>query len=131
MHLSSTGGHGRGDQSGTVIGDVINHGKRQFWGVPGMHYHQGMAAGENTLNALCARLVTRTITSSKGAYDPDTFLRNYVDFMYGAFVFSATQHATSGPHLARTTTRTPSRFTETFSPTGLVAYHPPDAPRCV
>lgn len=40
MHLSSTGGHGRGDQSGTVIGDVINHGKRQFWGVPGMHYHQ-------------------------------------------------------------------------------------------
>ncbi len=27
MTLSSTGGHGRGDQKGRIIGDVINHGK--------------------------------------------------------------------------------------------------------
>jgi hypothetical protein len=45
---------------------VINHGKHKFWGVPGMHYHQGMKAGENTLNALCARVVTRSITSNDG-----------------------------------------------------------------
>lgn len=38
-----------------VIGDVINHGKREFWGVPNMHYHQGFKAGENTLNTLCTR----------------------------------------------------------------------------
>lgn len=55
MALSNTGGHGRGGQQGSIIGDVINHGKKQFWGVKGMHYHQGMAAGDNTLNALCAR----------------------------------------------------------------------------
>lgn len=58
MNLSSTGGHGRGSQKGDLIGDIINHGKKQFWGVSGMHYHQGMAAGENTLNALCARCAT-------------------------------------------------------------------------
>lgn len=31
-----------------------------------MHYHQGMKAGENTLNALCARLVMRSITATDG-----------------------------------------------------------------
>jgi len=36
-------------------GDVINHGKHAFWGKQGVHYHQGMATGDNTLNALCAR----------------------------------------------------------------------------
>jgi hypothetical protein len=55
MHLSNTGGHGRGGQEGRIIGDVICHGKHKFWGVPKVHYHQGMAAGQNTLNALCAR----------------------------------------------------------------------------
>lgn len=40
MPLSSTGGHGRGNQQGRIIGDVINHGKHEFWGVPNMHYHQ-------------------------------------------------------------------------------------------
>ena len=29
--VSHTGGHGRGGQSGRIIGDVINHGKHQFW----------------------------------------------------------------------------------------------------
>jgi hypothetical protein len=55
MNLSNTGGHGRGGQQGSIIGDVINHGKKQFWGRQNVHYHQGMQAGENTLNALCAR----------------------------------------------------------------------------
>ena len=55
MDLSNTGGHGRGGQEGSIIGDVICHGKKQFWGVPGTHYHQGMSPGQNTLNALCTR----------------------------------------------------------------------------
>lgn len=55
MSLSNTGGHGRGGQQGSIIGDVINHGKKKFWGVKGVHYHQGMSAGDNTLNAICAR----------------------------------------------------------------------------
>ncbi|GFH33012.1 uncharacterized protein HaLaN_32321, partial [Haematococcus lacustris] len=63
MSLSNTGGHGRGDQRGRIIGDVINHGKHAFWGRSNVHYHQGMAAGENTLNALCMRLVMRTMAA--------------------------------------------------------------------
>lgn len=80
MSVSNTGGHGRGDQRGRIIGDVINHGKHEFWGKPGVHYHQGMKAGENTLNALCARLMTRTITKAHG-YDPKPALDAYVQFM--------------------------------------------------
>ena len=48
------------------MGDVINHGKHQFWGKPNVHYHQGMKAGENTLNAICARVVLRTIAANAG-----------------------------------------------------------------
>ena len=33
MAVSNTGGHGRGGQSGRIVGDVINHGKHQYWGV--------------------------------------------------------------------------------------------------
>ena len=29
MSVSNTGGHGRGDQRGRIIGDVINHGKHE------------------------------------------------------------------------------------------------------
>lgn len=32
MQLSNTGGAGRGSQTGNIIGDVINHGKKKFWG---------------------------------------------------------------------------------------------------
>lgn len=80
MNLSNTGGHGRGGQSGNIIGDVINHGKKQFWGVPGMHYHQGMKKGENTLNALCARVIMRSITKA-GGYSAPAALSDYVSFM--------------------------------------------------
>jgi len=81
MSLSSTGGHGRGGQEGRIIGDVINHGKHQFWGRANMHYHQGMQAGENTLNSVCARVVMRGITANGGVYDPKRFLSDYVEFM--------------------------------------------------
>eukprot|EP00878_Enallax_costatus_P016108 GHUV01016890.1.p1 GENE.GHUV01016890.1~~GHUV01016890.1.p1 ORF type:complete len:433 (+),score=92.10 GHUV01016890.1:240-1538(+) len=81
MNLSNTGGHGRGGQSSRIIGDVINHGKHEFWGKPGTHYHQGMKAGENTLNALCARIVMRTIAEEGGKYDPSAVLDAYVKFM--------------------------------------------------
>lgn len=81
MNLSNTGGHGRGSNKGTLIGEVILHGKRKFWGPPGVHYHQGMKAGENTLNALCLRVLIRTINNSKGKYDADKFLEDYISFM--------------------------------------------------
>lgn len=31
MNLSSTAGGGRGSDQGSIIGDVINHGKKQYW----------------------------------------------------------------------------------------------------
>ena len=80
MALSNTGGAGRGSQEGSIIGDVINHGKKQYWGVPGVHYHRGMAAGENTLNAVVARLAVRTIVAER-ASAPASFLREYIAFM--------------------------------------------------
>jgi ADP-ribosylglycohydrolase len=39
-----------------------------------------MRAGENTLNAVCARLTTRSITSEK-SYSSSRFLKDYVEFM--------------------------------------------------
>ena len=80
MALSATGGAGRGSQAGSIIGDVINHGKKQYWGVPGVHYHRGLAAGANTLNALVARLLARTLVR-EGREDGDAFLGDYVKFM--------------------------------------------------
>eukprot|EP00951_Prasinocladus_malaysianus_P015143 scaffold115930_cov20-Prasinocladus_malaysianus.AAC.1 len=81
MSLSNTGGHGRGGQAGRIIGDVINHGKHVFWGQPNTHYHRGMRAGENTLNALCARVVVRGMAAQGGIYTSSRFLKDYVQFM--------------------------------------------------
>lgn len=85
MSLHSTSAGGRGTQNPAaakeVVGDIILKGKRQFWGVANQHYHQGLSAGENTLNAHCARLVTRTLILNKGHYDADSFLENYIAFM--------------------------------------------------
>lgn len=80
LEVSNTGGHGRGDQKGDIIGGVILHDKKQFWGQAGIHYHNGMAAGENTLNALVARVLIRSITKT-GGYDPQAFIGDYVKFM--------------------------------------------------
>lgn len=81
MSVSNTGGHGRGGTQGRIIGDVINHGKHERWGKKGVHYHEGMKAGQNTLNALCMRLVVKGITADNGTYSKDTFLKNYISFM--------------------------------------------------
>jgi len=80
MNVASTGGHGRGDQSGNIIGGVILHDKKKFWGKSNVHYHQGMKAGENTLNLLVTRVLIRSITES-GGYNPNKFLEDYVEFM--------------------------------------------------
>jgi hypothetical protein len=64
-----------------IVGDVILKDKRKFWGIPNQHVHQGMTAGENTLNAHCARLVTRALVENAGHYKADTFLDDYIAFM--------------------------------------------------
>ncbi len=84
MSLHSTNAGGRGKQGknaqGEIVGDVILKDKRKFWGVGNQHYHQGMPAGENTLNAWCARLLMRSI-STHGGYDQSCFLQDYISFM--------------------------------------------------
>lgn len=64
-----------------IVGDVILKGKQQFWNQSNQHYHQGMRAGENTLNAHCARMIMRTLAANDGHYDEDLFLDAYIDLM--------------------------------------------------
>ncbi|KAJ1439153.1 ADP-ribosylglycohydrolase-domain-containing protein [Ochromonadaceae sp. CCMP2298] len=81
LNLSNTGGGGRGSDQGDIVGSVILHGKKKFWVRGGNnHYHRGLQAGENTLEAQLARLLTRSITSMGGFSGPD-FLAKYVTFM--------------------------------------------------
>jgi ADP-ribosylglycohydrolase len=82
MSLHSTSQGGRSyltkKKATEVVGDVILKGKRQFWDVKNQHYHQGMKAGENTLNAHCVRVTMRSLSSNQGAYSKETFLENYI-----------------------------------------------------
>ncbi len=80
MPLASTGRAGRGAQDGEVVGGVILKGRKHLWGRPRIHYHHGLAAGDNTLNLLCARVLIRSMNSARG-HDPAAFLRDYVAFM--------------------------------------------------
>jgi ADP-ribosylglycohydrolase len=80
MALANTGKAGRGSQEGDIVGEVILKGKKQHWGQANRHYHQGMQAGDNTLNLLCARVLMRSL-NDKGYYDPSDFLQEYVRFM--------------------------------------------------
>jgi ADP-ribosyl-[dinitrogen reductase] hydrolase len=80
MAVSSTGGAGRGSTAGDVVGRVILHGKKEFWGKSGVHYHRGLKAGDNTLNAVCARVLLRSVVK-EGALAEDAWLRDYVAFM--------------------------------------------------
>ncbi|OYY81107.1 MAG: hypothetical protein B7Y34_04815, partial [Methylophilales bacterium 16-45-9] len=80
MALANTAKAGRGSQDGDIVGNVILKGKKQHWGQANRHYHQGMQAGDNTLNLLCARVLLRSL-SAKGHYDPADFLSEYIRFM--------------------------------------------------
>ncbi len=60
-------------------GDIL-HDQARYWGQRGVHYHQFLAAGENTLNyQLAARLHEQIL--SLGHYDADAWLDLYIDFM--------------------------------------------------
>ena len=84
LHSTRQGGR-RLSQSGNarreIVGDVILKGRQKFWGKSNRHYHHGMQAGENTLNAHCARVLLRTLVASGGCYEKDRFLSDYIEFM--------------------------------------------------
>eukprot|EP00929_Paragymnodinium_shiwhaense_P048508 TRINITY_DN24522_c0_g1_i1.p1 TRINITY_DN24522_c0_g1~~TRINITY_DN24522_c0_g1_i1.p1 ORF type:complete len:325 (+),score=67.11 TRINITY_DN24522_c0_g1_i1:56-1030(+) len=82
MNKSSTGGGGRGSDQGSIIGQVINHGKAQYWTARGAyHYHCTLNKGENTLEAQLVRLVCRSITECQGRFTPDDMRNRYMQFM--------------------------------------------------
>ncbi|MEN8661017.1 MAG: ADP-ribosylglycohydrolase family protein [Lentimonas sp.] len=58
----------------------ILHDQAQFWGQRGVHYHQFLPAGDNTLNFLLGvQLYRSTITA--GVYDADAWLSLYIRLM--------------------------------------------------
>jgi hypothetical protein len=82
LHSTSRGGRGAQRTESSVVGDVILKDRAKYWGQPNMHYHQGMPAGENTLNAWCARHMIQW-TSAHGE-DPmciSDWLEHYERFM--------------------------------------------------
>ncbi len=81
LHSTSKGGRGKQEPSAReIVGDIILKGKRQYWGIANQHYHQGLPAGENTLNAYCARLLIRGV-SDRQNYNAEQFLQDYIAFM--------------------------------------------------
>ena len=45
----------------------ILHDQARYWGQPGIHYHQHLAAGENTLNLQLVRLMLERCTTAREA----------------------------------------------------------------
>ena len=80
MASANTGKAGRGSQHSDIVGNVILKGKKQYWGQANLHYHQGMQAGDNTLNLLCARVLLRSLNTVR-QYDSTDFLQQYIRFM--------------------------------------------------
>ena len=60
-------------------GEIL-HDQARYWGRRGIHYHQFLKAGENTLNVKICRLLIESINQT-GGYDADDFLRKYIAFM--------------------------------------------------
>ena len=60
-------------------GEIL-HDQAPYWGQKGIHYHQFLKAGENTLNVKICRLLIDSINQN-GTYSADDFLRRYITFM--------------------------------------------------
>ncbi len=60
-------------------GEIL-HDQKQYWGQRGIHYHQFLEAGENTLNYRLAQELVE-LTKRNGGYDPDEWLQYYIEFM--------------------------------------------------
>jgi ADP-ribosyl-[dinitrogen reductase] hydrolase len=60
-------------------GDILRE-QAQYWGQRGVHYHQFLAAGENTLNFQLARELHHWATA-RGGYEPDAWLEHYIECM--------------------------------------------------
>jgi len=79
---SHSGIFGQKQAEQTIIGDVINHGKKHLWDKnKAIHYHATLQKGENTLEASLARVLMRQIVENNGSFDANAFRDAYVKFM--------------------------------------------------
>jgi ADP-ribosylglycohydrolase len=60
-------------------GDIL-HDQAQYWGQRGVHYHQFLQAGENTLNLQLARVLIVSLLE-RARFDSGDYLSRYIDFM--------------------------------------------------
>ncbi|MEY4482576.1 MAG: hypothetical protein RL693_28 [Verrucomicrobiota bacterium] len=60
-------------------GDIL-HDQARYWGQRGIHYHQFLRAGENTLNLQLAKVLMESLIAC-GNYNADDYLTRYIDFM--------------------------------------------------
>lgn len=85
LHSTRRGGRSGREQglpdSPEIVGAVILKGRQHLWGQANRHYHHAMQAGDNTLNAHCARVLMRSIIANDGRYSRDHFLQSYIEFM--------------------------------------------------
>ncbi|XP_055018723.1 uncharacterized protein LOC110166517 [Boleophthalmus pectinirostris] len=92
MSLSNPAGSGRtsslSPKEPDVIGTIILHNKLHLWRDPSgtVHYHQGLDAGDNTLNVLVSLRAGLSLvqTGFRDCSSPEAravVLRDYVDFM--------------------------------------------------
>lgn len=58
----------------------ILHEQAQYWGRRGVHYHQFLQAGENTLNLQLGLQLLESL-QSENEYDSDDYLERYIRFM--------------------------------------------------
>lgn len=58
----------------------ILHDQIQYWGRAGVHYHQFLEAGENTLNLKLCSLLINSLNANNG-YNADAYLTDYIAFM--------------------------------------------------
>ena len=82
LHSKRQGGRRvTGERQTNVVGDVILRDKACHWDQPGVHYHQGMKAGENTLNAHTVLWLLQALVETGGTYQEAAFLRRYIEQM--------------------------------------------------
>lgn len=60
-------------------GEIL-HDQAQYWGKRGVHYHQFLQAGENTLNLQLCDLLIESLNANR-SYSADDYLQRYIAFM--------------------------------------------------
>jgi len=60
-------------------GEIL-HDQARYWGRRGIHYHQFLGAGENTLNVKLCALLMESLNNNRG-YEADDYLARYIAYM--------------------------------------------------